>query len=174
MNKLSRWARRFNSTDNIRTKTHKVSDNVSIYQEDTKLLATEGIGTICFRLKKTNAFNIDLIAKNALLRLSVSDHRVKLYCIYRGRFILLKEDHLGGIGLDNDPACIYWVSFQAHTRTVSYGKTKPSVHNTKFLYTLPKSNKSTNQYWMNKIGRYRVDHSTVIYLSKTAVYHSTE
>jgi len=169
---LSEWIKRVSGHDNLRLKTHKTLSQTSLYQGDTKLLAAEGVGTICLKLAKPKAFNLDLIASNALLRLSVNQHSVKLYCIYRGRFILLNEEYADGIGLDSDPECLYWLSFKAKTRTILFGKRHPTIHHASFFFTLPKSNKSPQQFWMNKIAHYRIDTPAVTYLSNAFV--STE
>lgn len=169
MKELSTWIKKLRSADSIRERTHKIVDYTSIYREGSRLLAAEGEGTICIRLEEVKAFNLDLIANNALLRLSVSEHNIKLYCIYRGRFILLKETHSSHIGLDNNPQCTYWLSFQASSRTIWFGKREPNFQNRQFSFTLPKSNKSPEQFWMNKIGSYRVDSPAVIYSTKNTI-----
>jgi hypothetical protein len=167
--KLSGWFKKVTNEDDVSKKTHKVYNGVSIYKDNTKLLAAEGSGTVCLKLEKLKAFNLDLIAANALLRLSISRQSLKLYCIYRGRFILLKEQNSNEIGLEDDLDCLYWVSFEAKTRTVTFGKHEPNFHNIKFLFTLPQSNKSAEQYWMNKIGHYRIDTPAVIYSTRYTV-----
>ena len=168
--KLSGWFKKINGEDLIGNKTHKTSNGVSIYKDDTKLLAAEGSGTICLKLEELKAFNLDLIATNALLRLSICQESIKLYCIYRGRFILLKEqNHLDTMGMDDDLAYLYWVSFEATTRTILLGKHQPSFQNVSFFFTLPPSNKTPEQYWMNKISRYRIDTPAVIYSTRQTV-----
>jgi len=173
MKGLFRWIRSIVSNDSLNQKTHKVSSRQSIYQEEAKLLAESGKGTICIKLEKTKAFNLDLIASNALLRLFVNQDLIKLYCIYRGRFILLKQAHCKDIGLNNNLECTYWVSFQSTTRTVLFGKHKPNIQHSCFSFTLPKSNKSVQQFWMNKISHYRIDTPAVIYLSQEVVSSRT-
>jgi len=173
MKKLSGWIKQIGSSNDLRSKTHKAFDGPSIYQEGIKLLASTGTGTICVRLEKSRAFNLDLIASNALLRLAVNQQSIKLYCIYKGRFILLKEDASNWIGLDIDPACLYWISFHAKSRSVMFGKQKPNFENLAFVFTLPKSNKAPEQYWMNKIAHYRIDAPAVIYLSKYSIRRET-
>lgn len=168
MKKLSGWLKRIGNND-LRSKTHKTFNGSSIYQEDIKLLASKGGGTICMRLEKSTAFNLDLIATNALLRLTVNQHSVKLYCIYRGRFILLKADTSKWVGLEDDPKCLYWVSFHGKSRSVMFGKQKPSFGNIEFIFTLPKSNKSPEQYWMNKVSHYRINTPASVYLSKYSI-----
>lgn len=169
MKKLSGWFKRIQINNDLKSKTHKIFDGPSIYQEDTKLLASRGSGTICVRLEKSKAFNLDLIATNALLRLTVNQQSVKLYCIYRGRFILLKEDTSKWIGLETDTECLYWISFHANSRSVMFGKQKPSFDNVEFIFRLPKSNKAPEQYWMNKISHYRIDTPASVYLSKCSI-----
>jgi len=170
MGKSSGWLKWINFDKDLRNKTHKVFDGSSIYQDDTQLLAAKGAGTLSIRLEKHQAFNLDLIATNALLRLMVNQDSVKLYCIYRGRFILLKEDHSEDIGLEADFDCTYWLSFDARSRTVLFGKHQPKVENIAFAYRLPRSNKSPGQYWMNNIAHYRIGTpATVVFLSKDMV-----
>lgn len=167
--KLSGWFKKISREDKIISKTHTLYSGVSIYQEDTKLLATAGRGTVFLRLEKHKAFNLDLIASNALLRLSINQLGIKLYCIYRGHFILLKEQLSNTSGLDSDPNCLYWVSFEASTRSVVFGKHEPSIRNAIFTFALPQSNKSPSQYWMNKIAHFRVDTPAIIYCSQQTV-----
>lgn len=169
INKISGWFKKISGEDRVSQKTHKVYTDQSIYLDNIKLLSALGSGTICLRLEKLKAFNLDLIASNALLRLSVSQHGIKLYCIYRGRFILLKEQISAETGLSKDLQCSYWVSFNGRSRTVYSGKNEPTFQNNSFSFTLPKSNKTPEQYWMNKIAHYRVDSPAVIYLSKQTV-----
>ena len=167
--KISSWFKKAGSNNSVSRKTHKIYNGVSIYQDNTKLLAADGSGTICLKLETFKAFNLDLIATNALLRLSVGQESVKLYCIYRGRFILLKEQFSEEIGLINDLNCFYWASFDGKSRTIIFGKHEPSFENISFLFTLPESNKSPEQYWMNKIGHYRIDTPAVIYSTRYTV-----
>ena len=166
---LLEWIKHLGCRDSLASKTHKTTHHTSLFDEDVKLLAGKGSGTICFRLEKSEAFSLDLIATNALLRLTVNEHGVKLYCIYRGRFILLKEGSAEGLGLDNDPECVYWVSFEANTRSVLFGKNNPDVRHASFCYNLPKSDKSPQQYWMNKIAHYRIETPAVAHLFKAFV-----
>jgi len=173
MKKLSDWIKQITVNDSIGKKTHKTLNNSSIFKDDTKLLATNGCGTICVTLKTHKPFNLDLIATNALLRMTVSQLGLKLYCVYRGRFILLKEDTTEGIGLETDLECAYWISFSANSRTVLFGKHNPDADHIDFTFTLPKSNKSTKQFWMNKIAHYRIDTPAVIHLSKDLVKNDT-
>ena len=170
MGKYFGWLKWINFDKDLRNKTHKVFDGASIYQDETQLLAAKGAGTLSVRLKKYKAFNLDLTATNALLRLMVNQDSVKLYCIYRGRFILLKEDHSEGIGLETNADCTYWLSFDASRRIVLFGKHQPRVENTTFAFILPRSNKSPGQYWMNNIAHYRISDSAMIaLLSKDTV-----
>lgn len=171
--KLSRWFKKVTHEDSVGRKTHKAYRGASIYEDNAKLLAAEGSGTICLKLEELKAFNLDLIATNALLRLSVSEQSVKLYCVYRGRFILLKEQIDSLASLDNDPECLYWVSFEGMTRTLNFGKCEPCFENICFSFTLPQSNKSAEQYWMNKIGHYRIDTPSVIYSTRLTVQQKT-
>lgn len=166
---LLKWIERLSGTDHVASKTHKTTRQTSLFKEDAKLLAAKGSGTICFRLERKEAFNLDLIATNALLRLTVNEQGVKLYCIYRGRCILLKEESAEGLGLDNDPECVYWVSFEANTRSVLFGKDNPDVRHASFCYNLPKSDKAPQQYWMNKIAHYRIETPAVAHLFKAFV-----
>ena len=167
--RISSWFKKTGASNSVSQKTHKVYTGVSIYQDNTKLLAAEGSGTICLKLETFKAFNLDLIATNALLRLSVAHSSVKLYCIYRGRFILLKEERSDEVGLAKSANCLYWASFDAKSRTIIFGKHEPSFENIRFLFTLPESNKSPEQYWMNKISHYRIDTPAVIYSTKYTV-----
>ena len=169
MKKISEWLKRKNVDKDLRSKTHKAFNDASIYQDETKLLAAKGIGTISVQLETPKAFNLDLIATNALLRLMVNQRSVKFYCIYKGRFILLKEDHSEGVGLESDPDCTYWLSFEAGSRKVLYGKNQPNFESVKLVYSLPESNKTPEQYWMNSIAEYRIDTPSVIRLSKGLV-----
>lgn len=170
MGKPSEWLKWISFDKDLRNKTHKVFDGSSIYQDDIELLVAKGAGTLSIRLEKHKAFNFDLIATNALLRLMVNQDSVKLYCIYRGRFILLKEVYSEGIGLETDSDCTYWLSFDASSRIVLFGKHQPDVENTTFAFILPRSNKSPGQYWMNNIAHYRISSpATVVLLSKDTV-----
>ena len=167
--KLSSWFKKMGTDNDVSSKTHKIYNGVSIYQDNTKLLAAEGSGTVCLKLEVLKAFNLDLIATNALLRISVDQKSVKLYCIYRGRFILLKEQCSEKVGLVKNLNCLYWASFDAKSRTIIFGKKEPSFENISFFFTLPESNKSPEQYWMNKIGHYRIDTPAVIYSTRHTV-----
>jgi hypothetical protein len=167
--KLSGWFKRIGTSNSVSQKTHKIYKGVSIYKDDTKLLAAEGSGTVCLKLEVLKSFNLDLIATNALLRLSVGPRSIKLYCIYRGRFILLKEQLSEETGLVSNLDCLYWVSFDAKSRTIIFGKHEPMFENISFFFTLPESNKSSEQYWMNKIGHYRIDTPAVIYSTRHTV-----
>ena len=163
---LLKWIERLSGTDYVASKTHKTTRQTSLFKEDARLLAAKGSGTICFRLEKSEAFNLDLIATNALLRLTVNEQGVKLYYIYRGRCILLKES---SAGLDHDPECVYWVSFEANTRSVLFGKNNPDLLHASFCYNLPESGKPPQQYWMNKIAHYRIETPVVAHLFKAFV-----
>jgi hypothetical protein len=167
--KISSWLKKMGAGNDVSCKTHKINNGVSIYKDDTKLLAAEGSGTVCLKLEVLKPFNLDLIATNALLRISVDQKSVKLYCIYRGRFILLKEQCSEKVGLVKNLNCLYWASFDAKSRTIIFGKKEPSFENISFFFTLPESNKSPEQYWMNKIGHYRIDTPAVIYSTRHTV-----
>ena len=156
MKKLIKIIDRFRNIDSVINKTHKINTSPSIYQEDTKLLASEGTGTVFVRFDESKAFDLDLIAKNALLRLSVGHQKAKLYCIYKGRFVLLSEKHSNDVGLETDPTCVYWLSFDAITRMVQFGKNEAIHQNVRLSFTLPESNKAPDRFWMNKIAHYRV------------------
>lgn len=169
MDKLSAWINRLIGGDDLANKTHKIIPNQSIYKDGAERLESEGSGTVCINLKELKAFNIDLIASNALLRLCVSHQNIKLYCIYRGRFILLKEDHTDCLSLESNTKCSYWLSFESHTRSIIFGKHYPRIENSCFSFNLPKSNKSTEQYWMNKINHYRIDTAATVYLLQEPV-----
>ena len=167
--KLSGWLKKISGEDAASRKTHKVITGVSMFEDNAKLLAASGNGTVCLRLESVKAFDLDLIATNAFLRLSVGSQGAKLYCIYRGRFILLKEQVDLASGLSRSPECIYWVSFEAHRRTILFGKGEPIYQNQLLSFTLPPSNKSPEQFWMNKIAHYRINTPAVIYSSKNNV-----
>ena len=167
--KISSWLKKMGAGNDVSCKTHKINNGVYIYKDDTKLLAAEGSGTVCLKLEVLKPFNLDLIATNALLRISVDQKSVKLYCIYRGRFILLKEQCSEKVGLVKNLNCLYWASFDAKSRTIIFGKKEPSFENISFFFTLPESNKSPEQYWMNKIGHYRIDTPAVIYSTRHTV-----
>ena len=166
---LIEWIECLTRTDDLATKTSITTHKPSLFKEDVKSLAAQGKGTVCFRFESSKAFNFDLIGTNALLRLTVNERSVKLYCIYKSRCILLKEVKSEGLDLNSHSDCVYWVSFDAKTRSVMFGKNNPDPRHASFCYNLPKSDKSPQQYWMNKIAHYRVETPAVTHLFKTFV-----
>lgn len=170
MSKFFGWIKRIrNRSHQSETTTNCSLKDDSVYYGHSRSLAARGSGTICLCLKKHGAFNFDLIANNAFLRLSVNEKSITLSCIYQGQSILLKADYSYKSGLDINPTCLYWISFNAKSRTISFGKHRPVFANINFLYTLPTSNKSSEQYWMNNIAHYRISTPAQIYLSQNIV-----
>lgn len=141
----------------IDKKTHKQTNHYQLLSDDTSPLPIMGQGTLYCRLKEHRPFVLDLIANNAIIRLTINNSDVKLYCVYKGRFILLTKSQSPEAALDSNLKVSYWVSFHAKTRSIRYGKVTARGMQCALEYTLPRSNKLPSQFWMNNISSYRIN-----------------
>lgn len=161
----------FTHGSDVDKKTHKQTNHYKLLSDDTSPLPIAGQGTLYCRLKEHRPFVLDLIANNAIIRIAVSSHDVKLYCVYKGRFILLTTVQSPEAGLDANPKISYWISFHAKTRSIRYGKVTTKGMKCVLEYALPCSNKLPSQFWMNNISSYRVDRTAKI-MAHPSVYGS--
>lgn len=147
-------------------------DHAKAQIEDSVRLIVKGQGVIGFTIKKQAAFQ--LIVKNPSpgkssvtgLRITVEKEEVSFAQEVSGKWIGLSENSNDGVGIDQDPDCMYWFSIDYHNHYLRYGKGEVRLNTClaeQHLHMPPEGSTEPDLYaWLNDVTHVLIDPEIVL------------